>query len=78
MKTINTIGADGCACGDYESDNLKAEASCRKSGDTPMLNDETYHLIQYTIKKDGGENELGPIIDYMFAYGADYIRVEKK
>ena len=78
MKIDNTIGAEGCACGDYESENLKATASCRKSGSSPDSDDGVGHLLQYEIKNGFGHREIGDIIDNMFAFSVDFIRVEQK
>lgn len=77
MKEINTIGEYGCACGDYESDNLKATATCRKSGGSPDSSLGVAHLLKYETKNDKGLKEIGALLDNMFGYGADYIRVEK-
>lgn len=71
------ISNGACACGDYKSDKLKARSSCRKSGSSPDPSLGVAHLLQYEVLKDGGENEIGYLLEDMFGYGADYIRVEQ-
>lgn len=75
--TQDTIGADGCACGDYSSENLIASASCRKSGSSPTLENYVAHLLSYRLKKEIGTQELGELIDRMLDYGADGVLVER-
>lgn len=77
METINTIGSDGCACGDYESNNLIAEASCRKSSESPSCSIGIAHLLKYQLKNSNGINEIGKIVDKMLNYGGDCIVIEK-
>lgn len=71
-----TIGNEGCACGDYLSDNLIATASCRKSGDLEC-SIGVVHQLNYKNINDEGLTELGAIIDRMFDYGGDGIVVVK-
>ena len=66
-----------CACGDYSSKNLKAIATCRKSGGSPDPSMGVAHLLRYEVLEDKGLEELGYLVDDMFGYGADYIRLEQ-
>jgi predicted nucleic acid-binding OB-fold protein len=77
MKKQISISCGHCACGDYESENLKATSSCRKSGSSPDSSLGVAHLIRYELLTDKGRDELGHLIEDMFGYGADYIRVEQ-
>jgi hypothetical protein len=72
----DTIGSDGCACGDYESENLIASASCRKSGESPDWNGYVAHRLKYRLKNEAGTKEIGRIIHHMLFYGADGVVVE--
>lgn len=71
------IANGSCACGDYKSKNLVATATCRKSGGSPDSSLGVAHLLRYELLTDEGLNELGHLIEDMFGYGADYIRVEQ-
>lgn len=73
MEIVNTIGEDGCACGDYKSDNLIAEASCRKSGSSGEWSEGVVHLLRYRMLTADGARELMDVVDRMFGYGADGI-----
>lgn len=75
---MNILICNGhCACGDYKSKKLKAHAVCRKSGGSPDSSLGVAHLLQYEVLEDGGEKEIGFLLEDMFGYGADYIRVER-
>lgn len=76
MKKV-FISNGSCACGDYKSENLVATASCRKSGSSPDPSFGIAHLLRYDVLTDKGLEELGYLIDDMFGYGADYIRIEQ-
>jgi hypothetical protein len=66
-----------CACGEYKSPNLIAEASCRKSSGSPDSSLGVAHLLRYQLLNDEGLKELGYLIEDMYAYGCDYIRIEQ-
>jgi hypothetical protein len=74
----NTIGSEGCACGDYESDNLIVNASCRKSGNH-TCSEGISHLVTYKIIKenDEGFKELGEVANRMFDWGGDCVILVK-
>ena len=73
----DTIGYDGCACGDYESENLIAVASCRKSKSSPDCSLGVAHLLRYSPKNDEGLKEIGTLIARMFDYAGDCVVVER-
>lgn len=75
--TQNTIGEYGCACGDYQSDNLIAVATCRKSGASPECSVGIAHLLMYNNLNDEGLREIGTIVDNMFGYGADCVVLKR-
>lgn len=77
MITVNTIGLDWCACGDYKSENLIAHATCRKSNGSGEWSHGIVHLLKYRILKEDGWKELGEITENMFGYGADGIVISK-
>jgi len=54
MKT--DIWNEGCPCGDYETDNIKAYSSCRKSN---AARDVSGDLVKYVVKnKRGSKKDL--------------------
>lgn len=71
------IGEDGCACGDYKTDNLLASVCCRKSGSSPTINGGTAHLITYKPLNENGYKELGDIVYQVKGYGCDYVVLEE-
>ena len=70
---MNTIGSEGCACGDYKSKNLMAEATCRKSGGSGDWSNGVVHLLTYRCLTENAWNEIGVIVNDMLGYGADGI-----
>jgi hypothetical protein len=78
----NTIGSEGCACGDYESENLVVTASCRKSGNH-TCSEGISHKLEYRLTgvgllNDEGFKELGEVVDRMFDWGGDCVILIKK
>lgn len=70
---INTIGEYGCACGDYESDNLIAISTCRKSGNSPECSAGVAHLLKYKVKNEEGLREIGNIVNELLMFGGDCV-----
>lgn len=77
MNTLNNIGHEGCACGDYQSENLIAHATCRKSGGSPECSIGIAHLLEFNPLNGEGLKELGDIVDTMLCYGADCVVLVK-